>query len=79
MLSESKIGRILLRKKTRLPKQGWLHCFQWVGKNMFMHQHENPWKPPTKVKRTKEEIQTTLENRKKATTEYPRSVFKRKS
>jgi hypothetical protein len=46
---------------------------------MFVHQHENPWKPPTKVKRTKEGMQTTLDNKKKATIDYPRSAFKRKS
>jgi len=44
-----------------------------------MHQKENPHKPPTKVKRTREEMLTTLENRKKATIDFPRSVFKRKN
>jgi hypothetical protein len=33
----------------------------------------------TKVKRTREEMQTTLENRKKAITYSPKSVFKRKN
>jgi hypothetical protein len=42
-----------------------------------VHQKENPHKPPTK--RTREEMQTTLENRKKATTNSPRSAFKRKN
>jgi hypothetical protein len=32
-----------------------------------------------KVKRTREEMQTTLKNRKKATTDSPRSVWKRKN
>jgi hypothetical protein len=34
---------------------------------MFVHQKENPQKPSTKVKRSRGEMQTTLENRKKAT------------
>jgi hypothetical protein len=44
-----------------------------------MPQTENPHKSPTKVKRIKEEMQTTLENRKKATTNSPRSAFKRRT
>jgi hypothetical protein len=32
-----------------------------------------------KVKRTREEMQKTLENRKKATIDSPRSAFKRKN
>jgi hypothetical protein len=39
----------------------------------------NPQKPPTKVKRTREEMKTTLENRKKVATNSSRSVFKRKN
>ncbi len=46
---------------------------------MFVHQKENPHKPPTKVKRTKEEMQTTLENKKKATSDSLKSVLKRKN
>ncbi len=46
---------------------------------MFVYQKENPQKPPTKVKRTKEEMQRTMENKKKATTNSPRSAFKRKN
>ncbi len=46
---------------------------------MFVHQKENPQKPPTKVKRTREEMKTTLENRKKVVTNSPRSVFKKKN
>ncbi len=47
---------------------------------LFVHQNENenPQKP-TKVKRTREEMQTTLENGKKATIDSPRSVLKRKN
>ncbi len=44
-----------------------------------MYQKENPQKPPTKVKRTREEMQKTMENKKKATTNFPRNVFKRKN
>ncbi len=32
---------------------------------LFEHQKENPEKPPTKVKKTKEEMQTTPKNKKK--------------
>jgi len=44
-----------------------------------MHQKDNPQKPPTKAKRTREEIQITLENRKKATVDSPINVLKRKN
>jgi hypothetical protein len=44
-----------------------------------MHQKDNPQKPPVKAKRTKEEMQTTLDNRKKATTNFPISDFKKKN
>jgi hypothetical protein len=44
-----------------------------------VHQREIPHKLPTKVKRTREERQKTLENRKKATTNSPRSVIIRKN
>ncbi len=43
-----------------------------------MHQKDNPHKPPVKVKRTREEMQTTLKNKKKFALDSPRSVFKRK-
>ncbi len=46
---------------------------------LFMHQKDNPQKPSTKLKRTKEEMQTTLENRKKVVTDSSRSVIKRKN
>jgi hypothetical protein len=46
---------------------------------LFVHQKENPQKPLTKVKITKEKIQTTLENRKEAITDSPRNVFKTKN
>jgi hypothetical protein len=41
-----------------------------------VHQKENPQKPLTKVFKTREEMRTTLENRKKATTDFPRSVLR---
>ncbi len=44
-----------------------------------MHQKDNPQKPSTKVKRTKEEVLTTLENKKKAAIDFPRHAFKRKN
>jgi len=44
-----------------------------------VHQKENPHKPPTKVKRTREEMQTTLENRKKVVIDSPKSALKRKN
>jgi len=46
---------------------------------LFMHQKDNPQKPPAKVLKTKEEVQTTLKNKKKTTTNSPRSAFKRKN
>jgi hypothetical protein len=44
---------------------------------LFVHQNENPHKPPTKVKRTREEMQTTLDNKKKVAADSPRSALKR--
>ncbi len=44
-----------------------------------MYQKENPQKPPTKVLKTREEMQRTMENKKKTTTNSPRSAFKRKN
>jgi len=44
---------------------------------LFIHQKENPPNPLVKVKRTREEMQTTLENRKKAVANSPKSVIKR--
>jgi hypothetical protein len=44
-----------------------------------VHQKDNPHKPSTKVKRTREEIKTSLENKKKATTTFLRSALKRKN
>jgi hypothetical protein len=46
---------------------------------LFVHQKENPWKPLTKVKRIREEMYTTLDNRKKVVVEFPRSALKRKN
>ncbi len=36
-----------------------------IFKYMFVHQKENPQKPHAKVKKTKEEMQATLDKRKK--------------
>jgi hypothetical protein len=44
-----------------------------------VHQKDNPQKPPAKVKRTKEEMEIPLNNRKKTTTDSPRSAFKKKN
>ncbi len=46
---------------------------------LFVHQREIPQKLPTKVKRTREERQKTLENRKKAATNSPRRVLMKKN
>jgi hypothetical protein len=46
---------------------------------LFVHQKENLDKSPAKVKRTREDMQTMLENRKKATIDSLKSVFKRKN
>jgi hypothetical protein len=43
-----------------------------------VHQKDNPQKPLAKVKRIKEEMQITLENKKKVVVDSPRSAFKRK-
>jgi len=44
-----------------------------------VHQKDNLKKPLAKVKITKEEMKTTLENMKKVTTNFPKSAFKRKN
>jgi hypothetical protein len=44
-----------------------------------VHQKENPQKPLAKVKRTREEMQTILQNKKKTIINFLRSVFKRKN
>jgi hypothetical protein len=44
-----------------------------------VHQKDNPHKPLAKVKRTREEILTTLENRKKTIVDFPRNALKRKN
>jgi hypothetical protein len=46
---------------------------------LFVYQYENPQKPSAKVKRIREEIEITLENKKKVATNSPRNVFKRKN
>jgi hypothetical protein len=44
-----------------------------------VHQNNNPQKPSAKVKRTREEMQTTLKNKKKVVIDSLRSVLKRKN
>jgi hypothetical protein len=44
-----------------------------------VYQKENPRKPPAKVKKTREEMQTTLEDRKKVAVDSPRNVLKKKN
>jgi hypothetical protein len=44
-----------------------------------VHQKDNPQKPLTKVKKTKEEMQIMLENRKKIAVDSLRSAVKRKN
>ncbi len=44
---------------------------------LFVHRKDNPQKPPAKVKRTKENMQTSIENIKKVAIDSPRSAFKR--
>jgi hypothetical protein len=46
---------------------------------VFVHQKDNPHKPPAKVKRIREEMLTTLENKKKTAANSPRSALKRKN
>ncbi len=50
-----------------------------IFKYIFVHQKENPQKPHTKVKRTREEMQAPLENRRKIATKSPRSALMRKN
>ncbi len=50
-----------------------------IFKYLFVHQKENPQKPQVKVKKTREEMQATLENRRKAIIESARCAFKRKN
>ncbi len=46
---------------------------------MFVHQKDNPKKPSAKVKRTKQEMQSTLKNKNKVVANFSRSAFKRKN
>jgi hypothetical protein len=46
---------------------------------LFVHQKENRLKPLAKVKRTREEMQIALENRKKVAANFLRIAFKRKN
>jgi len=50
-----------------------------IFKYLFVHQKENPQKPQAKVKSTRKNLEITLESRRKATTESPKSVLKRKN
>jgi len=52
------------------------------GKNLSISIYVSkgePHKPLAKVKRTREEMNTTLENKKKVASNSPRSAFKRKN
>jgi hypothetical protein len=42
-----------------------------------MHQKDNPQKPLAKVLKTREEMQTLLENKKNATTDFLKIVLKK--
>jgi len=44
-----------------------------------VNQKENPSKPPTKVNKTREEMQKTLENKKKVAINSPSNALKRKN
>ncbi len=46
---------------------------------LFIHQTENPHKPHAKVKRTRKEMQATLENKRKDIVESLRSALKKKN
>jgi len=50
-----------------------------IFKYLFVHQKENLQKPHAKVKRTREEMQASLENIKKDVIEFPKNAFKRKN
>jgi hypothetical protein len=50
-----------------------------IFKYLFVHQKENPQKPQAKVKKTREEMQASLDNRKKVATKSLRNVLKRKN
>jgi hypothetical protein len=44
-----------------------------------VHQRDTSHKPPAKVKRTKEEMQTILKNKKKVAANFPINVLKRRT
>jgi hypothetical protein len=46
---------------------------------LFVHQKENAQKPLVEVKKTREEMQTTLKNRKKVKAKFPKSALKKKT
>jgi len=46
---------------------------------LFVHQKDNPHKPPAKVKRIREEMLRALDNRKKIAVDSSRRAFKRKN
>jgi shikimate kinase len=50
-----------------------------IFKYLFVHQIENPQKPHAKVKKTREEMQATLEKRKKVVAKFSKSVLKMKN
>jgi hypothetical protein len=53
--------------------------FQSFNLHWYCASKGKPQKPPTKVKTTREEMQITLENRKKVIIDSPRSALKRKN
>jgi hypothetical protein len=52
---------------------------QKIFKYFFVHRKDSPQKPWTKVKRTREEMQATLETIRKITAKSPSNVLKRKN
>jgi hypothetical protein len=46
---------------------------------LFVQQKENPQKPQAKAKKTKEEMQASLDNRRKVTVKSLKNVLKRKN
>jgi hypothetical protein len=50
-----------------------------IFKYFFFPQKNSPQKPQTKVKRTREGMQTSLENKNKVATKSPGNVLKKKN
>jgi hypothetical protein len=49
-----------------------------IFRYLFVHQKENSHKPPTKVKKSREEMQKTLEDKKDFAIDSPRSALYKK-